>query len=108
MESPRVRLLPLLMVEITGVVILHLLGRERWTHVDWSHLGDWVGSTPPEDAIAAVLRVIALAIAYWLLATTAAYSIGRLSGFPAGGWPSCSRTVGSFTSKAPSPARRPC
>jgi hypothetical protein len=43
----------------------------------------WLASTPPQDAVAAVLRLIATAAAWWLLATTGLYLAARLTRVPA-------------------------
>ncbi|TMK52756.1 MAG: LysM peptidoglycan-binding domain-containing protein [Actinobacteria bacterium] len=43
----------------------------------------WLASTPPQDAVAAVLRLAATAAAWWLLATTGLYLAARLTRVPA-------------------------
>jgi hypothetical protein len=43
----------------------------------------WLASTPPQDAVAAVLRLIATGTAWWLLATTGLYLAARLTRVPA-------------------------
>jgi len=43
----------------------------------------WLASTPPQDAVAAVLRLVATAAAWWLLATTGLYLAARLTRVPA-------------------------
>src|SRR2546427_185089 len=42
----------------------------------------WLASTPPQDAVAAVLRLVATAAAWWLLATTGLYLAARLPHVP--------------------------
>jgi nucleoid-associated protein YgaU len=43
----------------------------------------WLVATPPQDAVAAVLRLAATAAAWWLLATTGLYLVARLTRVPA-------------------------
>src|SRR5438132_196426 len=43
----------------------------------------WLASTPPQDAVAAVLRLVATGAAWWLLATTGLYLAARLTRVPA-------------------------
>src|SRR5229473_6859366 len=43
----------------------------------------WLASTPPQDAVAAVLRLVATVAAWWLLATTGLYLAARLTRVPA-------------------------
>src|SRR5438067_2421121 len=38
----------------------------------------WLASTPPQDAVAALLRLAATAAAWWLLATTGLYLVARV------------------------------
>ncbi len=73
------RVAGLLILEVGAVLVLHLLGGREFLQVDWSNFGRWLDSTPVEDVIAAGLRIVALAIAYWLLLSTLAYVIASLS-----------------------------
>ena len=43
----------------------------------------WLASAPPQDAVAAVLRLVATAAAWWLLATSGLYLAARLTRVPA-------------------------
>ena len=43
----------------------------------------WLASTPPQDAVAALLRLAATAAAWWLLTTTGLYLVARLTRVPA-------------------------
>src|SRR5438445_8015065 len=43
----------------------------------------WLASTPPQDAVAALLRLAATAAAWWLLATTGLYLVARVVRVPA-------------------------
>jgi hypothetical protein len=42
----------------------------------------WLASTPPQDAVAAVLRLAATGCAWWLVATTGLYVVARLARIP--------------------------
>jgi hypothetical protein len=55
----------------------------------------WLATTPPQDAVAAVLRFVATAAAWWLLATTGLYLVARLTRVPA-----MVRTLGWATPRA--------
>ncbi len=76
---PLSRVAGLLILEVGAVLVLHLLGGREFLQVDWSNFSRWLDSTPVEDVIAAGLRIVALAIAYWLLLSTLAYVIASLS-----------------------------
>ena len=78
----RFGLIGLLGFEVGALVVLHRLGGQEWLRVDWANLDVWLATTLPEDALAAVLRLAGLAIAYWMLATTALYLLARLSQLP--------------------------
>src|SRR5205814_2291792 len=81
----------LVAVEVSALAFVRRLGGGG-TRIDWSHLSSWLQTTSSEDAVAAVFRVLALAGAYWLLATTALYLLARVARVPA-----LVRGVGSFT-----------
>ena len=51
--------------------------------VDWSHLGRWLRTTAPDDAVIAVVRLGGMALAVWLLTTTMLYLLARLTRVPA-------------------------
>lgn len=76
--------IPTLLGVESGIVLgLHRLGRVPSLIVDPAAPRRWLASTPPEDALVAVVRLLALGLALWLLATTLAYLLARLSGLPA-------------------------
>lgn len=77
-----VRLGALLACELAIVIVLHQLGRYEWMRVDWSDLSRWLEDTPPEDALVAAARVIALVAAWWMLASTAAYTAAAFARAP--------------------------
>lgn len=73
----------LLAAEVAAVGLLHRLGTLPWLRVGWEDLGAWLAAVPPEDALVATLRVVALVGAYWLVVTTAGYALARVSRLPA-------------------------
>jgi hypothetical protein len=66
-----------------AIVALHSIGSESWLQVPWTDLFTWIAMAPLEDVVAALLRSVALGIAYWIAITTAAYSAARLTRIPA-------------------------
>src|ERR687892_56644 len=76
------RLSALVGCEAVAVVGLHRLGALPWMSIDWGDLGGWLEATRPEDAVVAIVRLAALAAAYWLLASTSLYCLARASRFP--------------------------
>src|SRR5438105_9294110 len=89
MRARHTRLVTLLGLEAVAFAVLRTRGDGR-AGIDWSHLGRWLATTAPDDAVTAVVRVVALALAGWLLATTTLYLLARLTGVPglvrAAGW----------------------
>ncbi len=75
--------LMLLAFEAFALVVLRRLGSLRIMRVEWSDLNGWLTETPPEDALLAIARLVALGVAYWLAATTVVYALGTLAGIPA-------------------------
>ncbi|MDP9022482.1 MAG: hypothetical protein M3N57_07265 [Actinomycetota bacterium] len=69
----------LVAAEVAAVAGLHRLGHLPWLAIKWGDLPMWLDTVRPEDAVAATARVVALACAYWLLATTLAYVATRRS-----------------------------
>lgn len=65
-----VRLLALLTTPVVAIAVLHHLGSAGWAAIDWSDLTGWATAARPEDALAAVLRLVSLAVAYWILGAT--------------------------------------
>lgn len=68
--------------EAAAVIALFRLGSANGFEIAWSDLGVWLEVTPPEDAVVAIVRVLALALACWLLATTFLYLLASLAGVP--------------------------
>jgi hypothetical protein len=76
-EGPQVRRsLPLVVAvtaQIAAIVVLHRLGRAPMLDVPLHDLDGWLARTAAPDAVAAVLRVVALLLAWWLLLSTLVY-----------------------------------
>ena len=68
--------------EALAIVVLHRLGQLQWMQIPWDSVASWLELAPTEDVVAAGLRVIALAIAYWIAASTALYTLARLTRLP--------------------------
>ena len=57
---------------------LHQLGKAPWLHIDWSHLGRWLDTTPPTEALLSAVRVLGLGCGWWILLSTSFYVTARL------------------------------
>lgn len=77
------RLTFLLAVEVGMVVALHQFSRYAEFQIDWSNLDGWLDVTPPEEALAAATRYVALVLCWWLLASTIATALLYLTRAPA-------------------------
>lgn len=77
------RLIVLLAVEAAMLAAVHQLGRAPALAVDLQHPWRWLHTTPPEDAVAGVARLLALGITGWLLLSTLVYLLALLSRVPA-------------------------
>lgn len=75
-----------------SIAILHRIGRQPAMQVWWTDLAGWLDATAFEDALAAVLRTIGLAIGYWLLGSTLLYVTARMAG-----WARITAGIGIFT-----------
>src|SRR5438270_751456 len=64
-----------LAAELASIVVLDRLGADGNLRLDWRNLDDWLARVSPEDALATAARLVALAVAWWLLTTTALYLI---------------------------------
>jgi uncharacterized membrane protein YgcG len=76
-------LLGLLGLELGAVVGLHWLGRFSALRVLWERPLPWLLTSPIQDVLGAVLRMVGLVMAYWLLATTLLYLLASLTRVPA-------------------------
>ena len=74
--------LALVAFEILAVVVLHRLGELSWLRIPFDDLEGWLQTSAPEDVLAAVVRLIALGAAWWLLGSTALYALARISRIP--------------------------
>jgi LysM domain len=74
--------LALVVFEIVAVVVLHRLGELSWLRIPFDDLEGWLQTSAPEDVLAAVVRLIALGAAWWLLGSTALYALARISRIP--------------------------
>ncbi|NND02441.1 MAG: hypothetical protein HKN91_06605, partial [Acidimicrobiia bacterium] len=68
--------------EAAAIVALHRLGGLTWMRIPWDGLEMWLELAPLEDVVAAILRTLALGIAYWVAASSALYTLARLSRVP--------------------------
>lgn len=68
------------MLPVLAIVALHRLGSLDWLRVDFGDLEGWARRSRVEEALAAVLRYVALAGAYWLAASSALYLLARSTG----------------------------
>lgn len=59
---------------------LHGMAGHPWFRIDWADLGGWIASTDLVDAITALSRPVALAVAYWSLIGTLLYLFAVLTG----------------------------
>ena len=69
-------------LEVAALLTLHHLGSYEAVSVVWDDLSAWLTQTPPEDAIVAVVRLAALALAWWLTASTVLYALASASRVP--------------------------
>ncbi len=60
-------------IEVAALLALHHLGSYEVTNVEWGDLSGWLTQTPSEDALVAVVRLAALALAWWLTTSTVLY-----------------------------------
>lgn len=68
--------------ETAAIVVLHRLGGLDWMRIPWSNMDMWLELAPLEDVVAATLRTVALAIAYWVAASSGLYLLARVTRFP--------------------------
>jgi hypothetical protein len=75
-------LLALLGAELAGVLALHWLGRFPGLRIRWDEPVPWLLSSPVQEILGAILRTVALVMAYWLLVSTVIYLLASLSRLP--------------------------
>lgn len=66
---------------LAGAGYLHRLGSEPWARVDLADPLLWLTRTPPEDVVAALLRVAALGASWWVIGTFLAALLVRAVGW---------------------------
>jgi hypothetical protein len=76
-------LLALLGLELVAVLGLHWLGRFPGLRILWDRPVQWLLSSPLQEVLGAILRMVGLVMAYWLLASTLIYLVASLSRLPA-------------------------
>jgi uncharacterized membrane protein YgcG len=76
-------LLGLLGLELAAVLALHWLGRFAGLRIRWDEPVRWLLSSPVQEVLGALLRTVALVMAYWLLASTVLYLLASLTRLPA-------------------------
>src|SRR6266542_734771 len=74
--------LALLVFAVGAVVLLGTLGRVPALRIPWHSLTPWLLNSPVEDVLAAILRMIALLIAWWLLGSNLLYLLASLTRVP--------------------------
>jgi hypothetical protein len=72
----------LLAFEAGAVVLLTRLGDLPSLRIPWHSLTPWILDSPVEDVLAAILRTIALLVAWWLLGSNLLYLLARLTHVP--------------------------
>jgi hypothetical protein len=75
-------LLGLLGLEAAAVLGLHWLGRFAGLRIGWDEPVPWLLNSPIQNLLGSVLRMVALVMAYWLLASTVAYLLASLTRLP--------------------------
>gem|GEM_PF-1076104 len=75
-------LLGLLALEVAAVLGLHWLGRFDGLQVRWDKPVPWLLDSPIQDVLGSLLRMVALVMAYWLLASTLLYLLASLTRLP--------------------------
>src|SRR5829696_450444 len=75
-------LLGLLGLEVAAVLGLHWLGRFPGLRIGWDEPVPWVLNSPIQNVLGSILRMVALVMAYWLLASTVAYLLASLTRLP--------------------------
>ncbi|HEV8426069.1 MAG TPA: LysM peptidoglycan-binding domain-containing protein [Actinomycetes bacterium] len=76
-------LLGLVGLELAALLALHWLGRFAGLRVRWAEPVPWLLASPVQEVLGAVLRMVGLVMAYWLLATTLLYLLASLTRLPA-------------------------
>ena len=75
-----VRGISLLALEVGALALLY---RGGLPSVEWSDAGAWLDRTPPEDAILAIVRSVALVATWYLVAATLLVTVASVTRIPA-------------------------
>lgn len=68
--------------EAATLLALHHLGSYEVAAVEWGDLSAWLAQTPPEGVIVAGVRLTALALGWWLTASTVLYALASVTRIP--------------------------
>lgn len=83
LRSSVVPLLLLLSLEVGAIIALQALGTSSGMQVPWSSFGNWLSTSPLEVSVPPLVRVTALAVAYWMFLSTSLFVVAQLSRIPA-------------------------
>src|SRR5215212_11677907 len=72
----------LLGLEVAAVLGLHWLGRFAGLRIGWDEPVPWLLNSPIQNVLGSILRMVALVMAYWLLASTVVYLLASLTRLP--------------------------
>ncbi|MGF1666526.1 MAG: hypothetical protein ACFCVC_09680 [Acidimicrobiia bacterium] len=65
---------------MVAIRFLHGLADRPWFQIDWADLSGWLATSSLTDAVSALVRLAALAVAYWSVAGTLAYLTAVFTG----------------------------
>jgi nucleoid-associated protein YgaU len=68
--------------EVGAIAVLHALGGVEWLQIPWSRPVEWLQRIPADESLPALLRIVALALAYWMAFSTALYALARITEIP--------------------------
>ena len=80
--SRGIRAATLIGFEAGAIVVLHAIGGVEWLQIPWHQLGNWLQQTPADESLPALVRIVALALTYWLAISTALYALARAARIP--------------------------
>lgn len=72
-----IKLALLFSLQVGFILVFHSLGSIEKLSIDFSHFSEWLDTTPPEIALVASIRILALAFSYWMLGTSLLYMVAR-------------------------------
>lgn len=77
-KNALMRLASLVVVTTGLTAALHHLGANPGLRIDWADPVNWLNNAAVEDAIGATLRMVGLAIGYWITISTSLYMLATL------------------------------